>query len=167
MWHICLLYGLLEGSKLKWPQDLVDFLEDLNTVGLLALPEGVNDVLNTDASVCTVLLLSEKLFDEHVVGNGELLIILLEESTLSDEIVDHLLVWVTIGNIILDNGDLSECFSISSLKHGIINSSETHFTQDLLGLRGGGLVQALDSDHKQQTIFVNSLVWSLNSIKGI
>ena len=68
---------------------------------------GVYYILDTYA-----IIVSEQFFNQHVISNWHLLPVFLEESSLSDEVIDYSLVWVSEGNIVLDDQKLRQSFSI-------------------------------------------------------
>lgn len=57
---VCLVAWFLERGKLDWPNDFLDSLEEVRV--LLASPERVNHILDTDAA-----MLAQQLLDENVV----------------------------------------------------------------------------------------------------
>ena len=77
--------GLLQRRELDRPDRSRDGL--VGCLVALALPEGVNDVFDTDDA-----LLTEELFDDNIVGDGKSLFILASEvASLSDHLVKNLL----------------------------------------------------------------------------
>lgn len=99
---ICFVTRFLERGELDRPDDILDSVEEVRV--LLAPPERVNHVFNTDAS-----LLTQQFFDQHVVRNGHSLrVFAFQVASLADHFVEDFLGGLAPGHVILDQQQLLE-----------------------------------------------------------
>ena len=102
------------------------------TVGLLEVGSNgedlVDQILNANDS-----LGSKTILDDLVAGDGKALSLDLGESTLVDEVRDGLLGGVSVGNVGLDEAEHLDDGSVQAEEHGVVQTTETEETKDLLG----------------------------------
>ena len=98
------------------------------------------------------------LFSIRLLAVWLLFLVFSEESTLTNELIDHLLSWVAICNIIVDQHEFLDDVFISSNKHCIVDLSKTDFTQDFLTLRSSCVIP-LDPKHQEKTVLLHSILW--------
>ena len=113
MTQVTLFNRLLERSQLKWVHLSLNRLKSFSV--FKAFVNSVNYILDTDAVV-----LSEELFDQHIIGDWQLLTFLLQKTSFPDEIIHDSFGWVTKSEIVLYDHELLQSFDISMKKHGII-----------------------------------------------
>jgi len=122
-------------AELEWPQEVCDSLEVWSDSDQL-----VNDILDGDdaefAKVC---------LDDGVVSERDSLTVDLAVTSLVDELTNGLEVWLSVGNVWLDEGQHLGC-SLGELdKDTVVNLQETQQLHDLSWL-WWDLVDTLDSD---------------------
>ena len=86
-------------------------------------------ILDTDAGghrvVGLVIELCKQFFDEQVVRDGLLLVVLAEEPSLTYELINHRLSRISVSDVVLNHKELLVGFRVCSQKHGIINLSQS------------------------------------------
>jgi len=142
--------GLLQGSQLDWPDGFLD--RPVELVVALALPECLDYVFHTDDA-----LLSEQLFNEHVVRDGDSFELLLEVTTLSDDLFEDHLGGGAPADVVLDEQKLLEVVVAGSHESTVVDLFESEFLENLLCLRRG-VSGLFDSDDEYQTVDWDSLL---------
>jgi len=100
----------------------------------------VHNVFNADDA-----LVAECAFDDGVVGERGSSLLHLAVATLVDEVPDSLEVWVTVGNVWLDDSDHVDGGLVHLDKDGVVDLEETEELEDLLDL-WRNRVDTLDPD---------------------
>ena len=102
VFSVCFFACLLEWGELDRPDDLFDCLEEVWV--LLASPERVNYILNTDAA-----LFAQQLLDEHIVRDGHSLrVFALQVASLANHFVQDFLAWRAPCHVVLHQEQLLE-----------------------------------------------------------
>jgi hypothetical protein len=137
---------------LNWPEQLLYGL--VGALVLFAVPQGVNQVFNTNDSVC-----SEQLLDQNVITDGGALVgCSFEEATFADHIVKNLLWRLSVPYVVADEEYLLQVVNSWHDERAVVDFFQAKFVQYLLSL-GRCIPRFLNSHHKEKNVNRDALVF--------
>lgn len=108
-------------TELEWPQEVVCLLEVWTDC-----EDFVDQILYTDDTI-----FAERSFNDSIIGKSNALLVDLSISTLVDEFSYGLQVWVTIGDVWLDDGQHFCCCTSETDEDTAVDLEETKELENL------------------------------------